>query len=165
MGFIQKVKQARELARNLRRVKQEMREVEVGKGGLKVRARRTKELVRKLRDIQGKMNEWELGELATEADKEGKKLDKLITLAEARERVANAKVAVAKAKERLRPIRREAKIVVKGTTVKTVHKKRKIVFEMPTIKSIRSKKTTPKRATMPKRKPVRITPKKPKLKR
>jgi len=165
MGFISKVKQARELGRNLRKVKQEMKEVEAGKHGLKTKARKTKELVKKLRDIQDKMNDWEMGELAKEADKEGKKLDKLITLAEARERVAAAKVSVAEAKERLKPKRREAKVVVKGTSVKTEREKVKFVFSKPTIKSIRPKKVTPKRTALPKRKSARITPKRPKLKR
>jgi len=148
MGLLQKAKQIRELARNLKRVKQEMKQVEVGTKGLKARARKTRELVRKMRGIQEKMGEWELGELAKSADKEGKKLDKLITLAEARERVTKAKISVREAQERLRrpKVRLEPK------------KKVKITFSMPTVK-------LKKKAKLPRRKAPRITPKTPRLRR
>lgn len=147
MGFIRKVKKARELARQLKTVKQEMREVEAGKVGLKVKARRSRELVRKLRDVQAKMNEWELGELGREADKEGKKLDKLITLAEARERVTKAKISVREAKERLhRPkVKLQPRQKTKITWGVTVGRK--------------------KPAKLPGRKSPRITPKTPRLRR
>jgi len=144
-GFIKKVKQAREFGRQLRRVKEEMKDVEVGVKGPKAKARKLRELVRKLRNTQEEMGKWELGELSREADKEGKELDKLITLAEAKERVANLKVRVSEAKGRLKP---------KPTTPKT---KTKITFRGVTL----GRKKTP----LPKRKPGRITPKQPKLRR
>ena len=148
MGFLQKAKQIRELGRNLKRVKQEMKQVEVGTKGLKARARKTRELVNRMRGIQEKMGEWELGELARSADKEGKKLDKLITLAEARERVTKAKISVREAQERLRRPR-----VRLGPKKKT-----KITFSMPTVK-------LKKKAKLPRRKAPRITPKTPRLRR
>lgn len=148
MGLIQKAKQIRELGRNLKRVKQEMKVVEVGTKGLKARARKTRELVRKMRGVQEKMGEWELGELAKSADKEGKKLDKLITLAEARERVTKAKISVRAAEERLK----RPKVRLKP------RQKTKITFSMPTVK-------LKKKAKLPRRKAPRITPKTPRLRR
>ena len=150
MSLLRKIKQVRELAQQLKGVKQEMREVP-GKGGLKVRARKIMELRKKLQDVRVKMTDWEIGELGREADKEGKKLDKLIELAEARERVANAKVSVAKAEERLRPKR-------KPGTPKPERVKTKITFSMPTVK-------LKKKAALSRRKAPRITRPTPRLKR
>ena len=95
MGLLRKAKQVRELARQLKQVKQEMRETPKGLG-LKARASRARLVVTKLQDTRVKMTDWEVGELGKEADKEGKKLNKLIELAEARERVAKAGREVAR---------------------------------------------------------------------
>ena len=163
MGLLQKAKQIRELGRQLKAVKQEMKQVEVGTKGLKTRARKTRELVNKMRSVRGKMTDWEVGELAKAADKEGKKLDKLIELAEARERVTKAKISVRAAQERLR--RPKVRLGPK--------KKTKITFSMPTVK-FKKKAKSPKRrapaklkkkAELPRRKAPRITPKTPRLRR
>jgi len=148
MSLIMKAKKVREFARNLKQVKQEMREVP-GKGGVKVKARKAMELRKKLQDIRGKMTDWEVGELGKEADKEGKKLSKLIELAEARERVANAKVSVSLAQERLRVKHKP------GVTLKK-KPKTKITFSRLTVK------TKPK---LPKRRAPRITKPTPRLRR
>lgn len=156
MGFIAEVKRARELGRQFRRVQREMkwvkmRDIEERKisqksSSLKSNARKVTALIAKLRNIQSEMGEWELGRLAVEADKEGKKLDKLIALAEARERVTQAKIQVHTAKTRLR---------TKGRAIVTAPKK----------KTVKPKKLTPKRPKPKITKPKRMMPKRPKLAR
>ena len=148
MGLLRKAKQVRELGRQLKSVKQEMRETPKGLG-LKARANRARLLVTKLQDTRVKMTDWEVGELGKEADKEGKKLNKLIELAEARERVAKAKVSVAEAEGRLRTKHRP------GVTLKK-KPKMKITFSRLTVK------TKPK---LLKRKSPRITKPTPRLRR
>ena len=148
MGLIFKAKQIRELGRKLKEVKKEMKGIEPGRKGLKARARKTRVLITKMRDVRGKMTDWEVGELARSADKEGKKLDKLIELAEARERVTRAKISVREAKENLR--RPKVKLQPR--------KKVKITFRGVTWGG-------KKPAKLPKRKSPRVTPKTPRLRR